>query len=186
VTDWGGVSPPYATITADPPWAYDEGWPLFNDRKGVEHTRRLLDYSTMSVSDIAEMTVGEVAASDAHLYLWTTNRYLRDAYRVAEAWGFRFAQMLVWCKPPQGIGPGGAFSNTTEYCLFARRGTLAAKERVGSTWWNWPRGAHSVKPAAFYDLVEKVSPGPYIELFARAPRLGWDSYGLGVEAHVPR
>jgi hypothetical protein len=53
--------------------------------------------------------------------------------------------------------------------------------KVDSSWFLWPRGAHSVKPAAFGDLVERVSPGPYVELFARSPRLGWDSWGFGWE-----
>ena len=86
-----------------------------------------------------------------------------------------------WCKPPSGGGPGGAFANTTEFVLFCRRGHLAHQARVDSTWWEWPRIGHSVKPPAFMDLVEQVSPGPYVELFARAPRLGWDSWGLGYE-----
>lgn len=58
---------------------------------------------------------------------------------------------------------------------------LRERTRVNTTWWLWPRGPHSVKPAAFMDIVEQVSPGPYVELFARAPRLGWDSWGHGYE-----
>lgn len=53
-----------------------------------------------------------------------------------------------------------------------------------STWFNWPRGRHSQKPPAFLDVVESVSPGPYVELFARAPRLGWDAWGKGYESSV--
>lgn len=58
--------------------------------------------------------------------------------------------------------------------------------RIDTNWWQWKRGAHSSKPPAFLDVVEQVSPGPYAELFARAPRLGWDSWGHGYElsAHV--
>ena len=105
---------------------------------------------------------------------------LRDAYDVAEAWGFTPSQVLTWCKAPHGLGPGGAFANTTEFCLFARR-NCAHRQRMDSTWWEWPRAAHSVKPAAFFDMVEQVSPGPYVELFARQPRLGWDHWGHGYE-----
>lgn len=175
------LSPPYSTIVADPPWAYDEGWPKFGDRAGVAHDRTPLPYSSMTLADIKALPVASIAAPDAHLYLWTTNRYLRDAYDVMGDWGFRFSQLVVWCKTPQGVGPGGAFSNTTEYVIFGRRGSLRHQERQPSTWFNWPRGAHSAKPAAFGDLVERVSPGPYVELFARAPRLGWDSWGKGYE-----
>lgn len=143
--------------------------------------RRPLAYSSMSLSDIEALPVSALVERDAHLYLWTTNRYLRGSFAVAEAWGFTPSQILTWCKPPRGIGPGGAFSVTTEFALFCRRGSLPAKQRVDSTWWQWSRAGHSVKPAGFLDIVEQVSPGPYVELFARAPRLGWDSWGFGFE-----
>ena len=175
------LSPPYATIAADPPWRYDEGWPPFADKAGDTRPRSALPYSGMDLAAIAAMPVADLTDGHAHLYLWTTNRYLRDAYDVAEAWGFRFSQLLTWCKPPMGIGPGGAFSNTTEFVLFARRGNLTAKARHDSTWFTAARGAHSAKPGIFGDLVEKVSPGPYVELFARQPRLGWDHWGHGYE-----
>lgn len=178
---WEGLSPPYSTIVADPPWAYDEGWPEFNDRAGVEHTRRALPYSSMDVEAIAALPVAALAARDAHLYLWTTNRYLRASFAIVEAWGFKPTQTLTWCKPPQGIGPGGAYSITSEFIIHGRRGSLKAKEREGSSWWEWARGAHSAKPPAFLDMVERVSPGPYAELFCREPRFGWDSWGLGYE-----
>lgn len=181
---WGGLSPPYSTIVADPPWAYDEGWAPFGptSRGGDQPNRRSLPYASMTFDEIVDLPVGDLAAPNAHLYLWTTNRYLRDAFDVVKAWEFRFSQALVWCKPPMGIGPGGAFSNTTEYVLHARRGSLKPLSRVDSTWWLWSRREHSAKPAAFGDLVEQVSPGPYVELFARAPRLGWDSWGRGYES----
>jgi len=89
--------------------------------------------------------------------------------------------VLVWCKPPRGIGPGGAFSNTVEFVLFCRRGSLSPLARCSSTWWEWSREGHSRKPQGFLDIVERVSPGPYLELFSRAPRLGWDSWGKGYE-----
>lgn len=182
---FAGLEPPYSTIVADPPWAYDEGWPMSNGQgQSGNKGRRALAYQSLNVADIASLPVGDIAAKDAHLYLWTTNRYLRDAFGVAEAWGFSPSQMLVWCKPPRGIGPGGAFAITTEFALFARRGTLPSSKRVDSTWWLWSRTGHSTKPSGFLDIVEQVSPGPYVELFARAPRLGWDSWGKGYEEGV--
>lgn len=136
----------------------------------------------MSVEDIAALSVSELAADDAHLYLWTTSRYLRDAFDVVRRWGWRFSQTLTWCKPPWGIGAGGAFCSTTEFVLFCRRGNLKPLERQNTTWWEWERQRpHSSKPQAFLDVVERVSPGPYVELFSRSPRMGWDSWGLGYE-----
>lgn len=185
---WDGLTPPYATIVADPPWKYSGTWATFGDRsKGHIDplSRRPLPYATMGVSEIAALPVGALAAQNAHLYLWTTNRHLRAAYTVAESWGFVPSQMLVWCKTPKGLGLGGAFVSTTEFILFARRGNLAPQHRADSTWWQWPRGPHSVKPPAFMDIVERVSPGPYVELFARQPRLGWDHWGHGYELTSP-
>lgn len=186
MSTWEGLNPPYATIVADPPWEYPEGWAPFGptSRGGDGPDRRNLPYSGLDLADIRGLPVADIAAADSHLYLWTTNRYLRASYEMAEAWGFRFSQMLTWCKPPMGIGPGGSFSNTTEFVLFARRGSLAHLQRHDSTWFLATRGAHSVKPPAFFDLVEKVSPGPYVELFARQPRLGWDHWGHGYEGQV--
>lgn len=173
---WDDLSPPYSTIVADPPWTYEQGGPT----TGFAPLRPP-PYSMMTLAQIASLPVKDLADTHAHLYLWTTNRYLRDAHDLVRGWGFKHSQTLTWCKPPRGIGPGGAFTNTTEFVLFCRRGTLAPLSRIDTTWWAWPRGPHSVKPSAFLDLVEAVSPGPYVELFARAPRLGWASWGKGYE-----
>jgi N6-adenosine-specific RNA methylase IME4 len=131
----------------------------------------------MTVKEIAALPVSKMAEADAHLFLWTTNRYLRDSFAVAEAWGFRFSQLLVWAKTPRGIGPGGTFSQSAEFILFGRRGSLKHLKRIDTVWFNWTRTAHSVKPDAFLDTVEQVSPGPYLELFARRARFGWDYWG---------
>jgi N6-adenosine-specific RNA methylase IME4 len=133
----------------------------------------------MTIDEIASLPVDGLAEKDAHLYLWTTNRYLFDAKTVAEAWGFRYAQILVWAKTPKGLGPGGTWAQSTEYVLFCRRGSLKSLRRFDSTWFNWKRmgNAHSRKPDAFLDMVEQASPGPYVELFARRARFGWDYWG---------
>lgn len=178
----------YQTIVADPPWPQSAAGPL--SRGGVAEgfigsgASGKMPYGTMTVDAIAAMDVASVAAQNAHLYLWTTNRFLPDAYRVAEAWGFKPSTMLVWAKNPMGGGLGGAHGLATEYCLFARRGVLKATGRVGRNWWNWKRPynaqgkpKHSAKPLAFYTMVEEISPGPYLEMFAREARPGWDVWG---------
>ena len=168
---WEGLSPPYGTIVADPPWHYDA--------RVIEWGRsEPMPYGTMSLPEIAAMPVGAMAAPGSHLYLWTTNRYIFDAKTVAEAWGFRYSKLLVWAKTPMGIGPGGTWAQSTEYVLFCRRGSLKALTKFDSTWFNWKRTAkHSAKPDAFLDMVEQASPGPYLELFARRARFGWDYWG---------
>jgi N6-adenosine-specific RNA methylase IME4 len=177
VSAWEGLTPPYATIVADPPWHYDAKLVAYGGMAPFP-------YSTMTLDEIAALPVGELAATDALLYLWTTNRHLRDAFDVLHCWGFRYAQTLVWAKPPRGLIGGATYTIRTEFVIVGRRGALAT-QKVDRNWWEWPTTAHhSAKPAAFCDLVEQVSPGPYVELFARAPRLGWDSWGLGYEERV--
>ena len=192
----------YATIVADPPWdvaagrsigryQVEEGRQIFGV---VDDAARPLVYPTMTVEQIKAMRVADVTADDAHLYLWTTNGYLPAAFDVMEAWGFKYSTTLVWAKNVMGGGLGGAYGISTEYCLFGRRGSLKAHGRVGGTWFNWKRPydergkpRHSAKPQGFYAMVEEVSPGPHLEMFARDNRLDWDSWGnecLSVELAV--
>ncbi len=165
----------YRTIVADPPWHVGRGpeW-------ASNGASRPLTYPTMTLDDICSLPVGQFAQrGGAHLYVWTINAFLEQTYEVARAWGFKPSTLLTWCKPPNGLGLGGAYSLTTEHVLFARRGTHKASERIDTTWFQWPRGPHSAKPEAFLDMVEQVSPGPYLELFARRARFGWDYAGDG-------
>jgi N6-adenosine-specific RNA methylase IME4 len=172
----------YHTIVADPPWAVKRG-PIWGS-KG--QATRDLPYPTMSLAAIREIPVRTLAAPDAHLYLWTINAYIDAAYSLASYWGFTPSTLLTWCKAPKGIGLGGAYTITSEHVLFARRGSLKHKTRLDTTWWRWNRqvGPHSRKPEAFLDIVESVSPGPYLEMFARRNRLGWDTWGNEALGHV--
>lgn len=167
----------YRTIVADPPWQMPTGGPQAGTRVWNAGIPSALPYGSMTFDEIAALPVGDMAQADAHLYVWTTNATLEATFDIARDWGFRPSQLLVWAKTPRGLGMGGAFTNTTEFVMFARRGSLAPLQRTDSTWWNWKRGPHSAKPEAFLDMVERVSPGPYVELFARRARFGWDYWG---------
>lgn len=178
----------YRTIVADPPWPY-KSWPIGRIPRGAEFDGRRtpIKYATMSVAQIAALPVSDLAdGGGCHVYLWTTNRYLDEAFDVMRAWGVRNRpQTLIWCKTPMGLGPGGTFAQNAEFILFGRIAQLRHLRRVESVWFTWPRtAAHSKKPDAFLDLVEQVSPGPYLELFARRQRLGWDSWGNEALCHV--
>lgn len=176
----------YKTIVADPPWDYGArmtgGLGYNRPAKGKPMKAADMPYPTMSVDEIAALPVAELAEDAAHLYLWTTQTYLRDTYRVLDAWGFKQGAILVWAKPPKGVC--GTYVCSVEFCIFARRGSLEAKRRQIGTCYNWPRSHHSAKPEAFQDMVESVSPGPYLELFARRNRLGWDTWGNEALNHV--
>lgn len=163
----------YRTLVADPPWRYD-----------ADSTNRAkVSYPTLTTGEIAMLRVTDLAEQDAHLWLWTTNAFMEEAHRVARAWGFRVLTIVTWCKP--GPGVGHYIRNNTEHVLFGSKGRAQVPvEKPLSSWFEWPRTSHSVKPEAFYDLVEQVSPGPYLELFARRRRLGWDSWGDEVDSDV--
>lgn len=179
----------YRTIVADPPWAHPDSGGRTQSTAGNWRGKWLgyeskVPYSRMSLDEIKALSVAAWAESDAHLYLWTTNGFLRDAYTVVEAWGFKPSTLLTWCKAPMGLGLGGAYTITTEFVIFARRGSLAPLQRRDSTWFSFKRPcnhngapAHSAKPEGFLDVVEQVSPGPYLEMFARRARFGWDYWG---------
>lgn len=166
----------YRTIVADPPWRYKSSLPVFAGR-GDRQARSSVPYSTMSIQEICDLPVRDLAERDAHLYLWTTSTHLEHAWTVARAWGFEPSTVLVWCKKPRGFAGFPTFNTCTEFALFCRRGSLPSKERIPRNWWEWNRREHSAKPEAFIDMVEQVSPGPYVELFARRHRLGWDVWG---------
>jgi N6-adenosine-specific RNA methylase IME4 len=125
-----------------------------------------------------------------HLFLWTTNRFMDEAHDVVRAWGFAPKTILTWTKVHHDNSErvsgkvGYYFRGATEHCLFAVRGSLRTAVSNLPTGFLWPRLPHSVKPDAFYDLVEQVSPGPYLELFARRQRLGWDTWGNEALEHV--
>lgn len=165
-SEWGR----YQTIVADPPW------PSMHQRSTYHRGKPERHYDTMPVDEIIALDAGRWAARDAHLWLWGVNRLMEDAYRVVRAWGFTPMSILTWCKP--GPGMGYYFRSNTEHCIFATRGRpMVPASATPSCWYEWPRRRHSEKPPEFYDVVERVSPGPYLELFARAPRLGWDVWG---------
>lgn len=257
----------YRTIVADPPWDHSDG----TGKNIVERRVTHLPYQTMTVGEIAALPVRDLSdniGEDAHLYLWTTHRYLPESFGIARGWGFHYSTTLVWCKPPRGFSLGGTWPTNAEFVLFCRRpghtlrpdvlpittALMEAAERAGvserevnehmgyahmamwwlsrtphrcacptdaqwpklrdflglgnewdaevarinaakgtthkstaktnSCWYEWSRGEHSAKPEAFLDIVESVSPGPYLEMFARRQRLGWDTWGNEALEHV--
>ena len=160
----------YRTIVADPPW------PSMHQRATYHRGKPERHYRTMPVDEIAALSVGDLAAADAHLWIWGVNRTLDAAYQVAKAWGFTPVSLLTWCKP--GPGMGYYLRNNTEHCVLATRGKpMVPAKAATSSWYVWARRRHSEKPEHFYDLVERLSPGPYLDIFARTCRLGWDAAG---------
>lgn len=180
MTVWEGLNPPYRTLVADPPW--ETKVPRARGKVGMADGRSEAHYSTMDLDSICALPVEALAESNAHLYLWVMASGLGDGLAVLDAWGFTFKTTLTWIKDG-ALGLGAYFRTQTEHVLFAVRGSLPTLDAAKSqrSYFIAPKLGHSVKPPAFGDLVESCSPGPYVELFARQPRLGWDAWGRGVE-----
>ena len=152
----------FATILADPPWR-------FTNRTGKvapEH-RRLDRYSTMSLDAIKGLPVSEVAAKNAHLYLWVPNALLPEGLEVMKAWGFRYVSNIIWAKRridggPDGRGVGFYFRNVTEILLFGVKGSMRTLSpgRSQVNMIETRKREHSRKPDEQYEVIGRCSPGP--------------------------
>lgn len=169
----------YRTIVADPPWAQ----PMIGKWKVAKHKRPdVLPYPTMTLPAIEALPVASFADEGAHLWLWTTNAFLEPAFSVMRAWGFTYLTTVTWCKPS---GAGAYFASTTQHCLFGYyRKCRFPLARWQPTHFTASVRRHSQKPEQFYDLVERVSPAPRLELFARQKRLSWSSWGNEVASDI--
>ncbi len=138
----------------------------------------------MTLKDICAVPVVDAVARDAHLYLWVPNALLPEGLQVMESWGFRYVSNLVWAKRrkdggPDGRGVGFYFRNVTELILFGVKGSMRTlppgRSQVNMI--ETRKREHSRKPDEQYEVIEACSPGPYLELFARYPREGWQVWG---------
>jgi N6-adenosine-specific RNA methylase IME4 len=162
----------YRTIVVDPPWAY-------NDASFSRRGRRSA-YECMSLEAISALPIWDWCETDAHIYLWSTNGFMEEAHQIARAWRVEKKTILTWCK--RRIGAGHYYHNTTEHVLFCVKGRLPCLRADMPTHFTGEQGRHSEKPAAFYDMVESMSPGPYLDVFARKLRFNWDAWGDEVGA----
>jgi N6-adenosine-specific RNA methylase IME4 len=170
----------YRTITADPPWEERGGGKI---KRGADR-----HYPLMSVDEIVEVLRDVLffqVEPNAHLYLWVTNTFLAEGIDVMRRIGFDYMSNVVWAKSQYGLGR--YFRGQHEIALFGTMGRgwdvvtdrrdipsvihADHRRKEGGT------RVHSGKPDAFFDLVEARSKGPYLEVFARSGREGWDAWG---------
>ena len=165
----------YRTIYADPPWRYQRA-----GRRGAAEKH----YRTMALEAICALPVADLAEPrGCHLHLWTTSLKLPEAFRVLDAWGFRYCSSLIWHKTGR-IGMGTYWRIDHEILLLGVRGSLPFARHDIRSVIALPRGRHSEKPEGVRILVEAVSPGPRLELFARKHTPGWDVWGDEVEGGI--
>lgn len=180
-----GLTEKFGTVLIDPPWR-------FSNRTGKmapEH-KRLHRYPTMSFEEIAALPVGELVLPKSHLYLWCPNALIAEGLDILKAWGFTYKTNLVWYKVrkdggPDGRGVGFYFRNVTELLLFGVKGNLRTKApgRSQVNIITTRKQEHSRKPNEAYEIIERCSPGPFLELFARLKQPGWTQWGNQVETY---
>jgi N6-adenosine-specific RNA methylase IME4 len=183
----------FGCIMADPPWYFRSYAAVTNH----DNSSRAIEkhYSTMNLRDIMAMPVRDVAARDAHLFLWATGPCLPQAFEVIKAWGFRYSGMgFVWIKQRRALDPrqlrmiptaesdlhvglGFTTRKNAEYVLLARRGNAKRVAKNVREVILSPAREHSRKPDEAYARVERYCAGPYLELFGRQSRPGWTVWG---------
>jgi len=159
----------YKTIVIDPPWK------LKIMGRHVRPNQKKMPYKMMDLKEIKEFPINDFAADNCSIYLWTTNKYLKDTFDVLESWGFKFHCVLVW-KKSTGITPY-SFQFVNEYVLFGYRGEFKINKKGIPTTFEENIKEHSRKPEILYRIAEQVSDEPRIDIFARQRREGWDAWG---------
>lgn len=177
----------YDVILADPPWSY-YAWDKNtgpNGRTAAKH------YNTMSIEQICDIDVGQLANDNAALFLWAVWPDIFRAREVIEAWGFTYRTIAwVWAKlNPSSLGfhygLGHYTRANTEPCLLAVRGSMPPAVKDVQALIVSPVRQHSRKPDEQYGKIARLYPDTKcIELFARRPREGWSVWGNEVESDV--
>lgn len=174
----------FGTILVDPPWRFANR----TGKNAPEH-RRLMRYKTLSLEEILALPIEELALPQSHLYLWVPNALLPEGFVVMQHWGFTYKTYLMWEKvrkdgQPDGRGTGFYYRNVTEVLLLGVRGRLRtlAPGRSQVNVIRTQKREHSRKPDELYDVIERCSPGPHLELFARHFRSSWTQWGNQLDA----
>ena len=160
----------YRVIYADPPWAYGNTMPEY---MGVQDDH----YDTLTVAQICNLPIKDMAQDDAVLFLWATAPILEEAFEVVNAWGFQYKTCFIWDKVKHVMGHYNSVRH--EFLLVCLRGSCQPDvQKLFDSVYVEERTEHSRKPAYFREVIDTIySEGERIELFARERTDGWDAWG---------
>lgn len=168
----------YNVIYADPPWPFENYSAKGESRNPNRH------YNTMSLQQIQDLPVGHLASDACACFMWVTDPHLPAGLETLSAWGFRYATVaFTWAKRTKldtgwHMGTGYYTRANPEICLLGVTGSLGRPRARGVRQLVIePIREHSRKPDSIARSIERLYPGPYVELFARAQRPGWDAWG---------
>lgn len=166
----------YGAILMDPPWAFDT-----YTRKAVVPARGKQPYLTMQLHEIAGLPIPELAAKDCALFMWQSDALPHAAGILASTWGFKIVtdNVFIWRKDK--IGMGYWSRKEAETVALLTRGHPSPKAHDVRQVIDAPRREHSRKPDEIYERIERLVAGPYLEMFARQRRHGWDAQGNEVD-----
>jgi N6-adenosine-specific RNA methylase IME4 len=168
----------YQVIYADPPW------PIKWNRSAGIRTKQL-EYPTMPIAEMCQLNVKDLADKDGcTLFMWTTNGFLPEALALTKVWGFHYEMLYTWCK---NNAMGGHPRNATEHMIIATIGSPKRGHRhmpMTLNWGQYPKSKHSEKPDEVREMIERITNGNRVELFARKYTDGWDVWGNEVECIV--
>jgi N6-adenosine-specific RNA methylase IME4 len=159
----------FDVIVIDPPWEMEK------IERDVAPNQVAFDYPTMTTDEICDLEIP--CADDCHIWLWTTHKYLPEAFAVLDAWNLKYVCMFTWHKPG-GFQPFGLPQYNSEFCLYARKGVpkfIDTKDFY--TCFDASRGKHSEKPQLFYDVIRRVTAGRRLDMFNRRTIEGFETYG---------
>lgn len=169
----------YQAILVDPPWQYE----LYSEKGEAKAPQA--HYACMPLAAIKALPVGHLARRDTLLIMWATGAMLPHAIDTLAAWSFRYVTAGAWAKQTKrgrkAFGTGYVLRSAAEFFLVGAVGAPAYRSRSVRNLIIARVREHSRKPERMYAMIEELIDGPYVELFARAPRRGWDSWGNETE-----
>lgn len=175
----------YGAILADPPWGF-KTWS--GPDKKVASRGTVAPYKTMEMADIARLPVADLAAENCVLFMWVVWPTINEAFGIMKAWGFEYKTCaFTWLKADPyrlwaleedvRMGLGYWTRANSEVCLLGTRGKPKRRDNGVRQGIIEPIRQHSRKPDCIHERVERLVPGPYVELFARSTRPGWAAWG---------